>query len=381
MQATHQVQGYQVGQVLYMALELSLKKWKVCFGDGGGRRRLVTVAAGDRGKVVEQIERAKKALGLPDSAGVRSCYEAGREGFWVHRWLRSVGVDNAVVDSSSIEVNRRAKRAKSDRVDAAKLLELLERYFGGQRRAFSVVREPGVGLEDERRITRERERLIKERTAHRNRIRALLFAQGIGWDKCAAGEAELSALRDWQGQPLGAMLQAELGREWARLTQVQGQLCELQAEQLRRRRCGQGPLYERMRALMRLVAIGEQCAWGLVVEALGWREFANRRQVGACAGLSPTPYASGELRHEQGISKSGPARLRRLMIELGWLWVRHQPQSELSRWYARRFATQGARARRVGIVALARRLFIALWRYLDCGLIPAGARLKPGAVS
>jgi transposase len=364
-------QAYQAEGILYMSLELSLKQWKLSFGTGCARRRRVTVQAGDRQRVLEEVTKAKKHFGLADTALVRSCYEAGREAFWVHRWLKGVGIDNLVVDSCSIEVNRRRKRVKTDRVDGDKLLELLERYFAGHKRAFAVVRVPPQEVEDERQLSRGREQLTQERTALRNRITGLLFAQGVRWE----GQA-FEGLRDWEGQALGEQLMAQLKRDFARLQLVEEQLRAVKASQARRCRQLQDALHGRMRGLMKLRSLGQSSSWVLVLEMFGWRRFENRREVGAAAGLTPTPYCSGELAHEQGIGKNGLSRVRVLMIELAWMWRRHQPHSALSRWYEKRFAKQGARARRIGIVALARKLLIALWRYLQDGVIPEGACLK-----
>jgi transposase len=377
MHATRNNEVYGKAEALYLAHELSLKTWKLAFGDGS-RERMVTVPAGDVEAVLSEVSKTRARFGLPEAVPVRSCYEAGRDGFWLHRVLLEAGVDNVVVDSSSIEVNRRHRRAKSDRVDALKLLRLLIRYWQGERRALSVVRVPPPEWEDARRLHRERENVLKDRGRVRNRIRGLLATQGIvvkDWR-----EASPERLRQ-RGQgpagPLGAQLLEELERLWAQAALFDAQLKEVDEKrraQLREAHAG-GPL-ELIQLLMQLRAIGDVSAWVLVHELFGWREFRNRRELGACVGLTPTPYASGASQREQGISKAGSRRLRSLLVELAWGWLRWQPDSELSRWFRARF-DGGKRARKVGIVALARRLLVALWRLTRTGELPAGAVVKP----
>jgi transposase len=358
-----------------MALELSNRSWKVCFGDGRRRRRL-SVEAGDLDKLREQIEKAKKKLGLVQDCPVMSCYEAGRDGFWLHRYLLCQGVSNVVVDSSSIEVNRRQRRAKTDRLDVEALLRLLIRSVGGEERVWSVVRVPSRAAEEGQRLSRERDRLVKERGAHTSRMKSLLVTQGLRMELRGDFEGALERVRLWDGSGLSADLKAELIREWRRRQQVQEQIKALEAEQRARiEAAAEGPELL-IRQLMELKSVGWQTAWLLVTEVFGWRRFANRRELTGCVGLSPSPYNSGDDKREQGISKAGNRRVRRLLIELAWLWLRYQPDSEITQWYKRRWAGQGKRARRVGIVAAARRLVIVLWRYLESGVVPPGVVLQ-----
>jgi transposase len=368
------LQGKHTGEAgeLYMAFELGEKNWKLSLSDGARSPSHYTVAAGDTAVLLECIAKAKARCGLAPEARVHSCYEAGRDGFWLHRWLIARGIDNIVVDSSSIEVNRRARRAKTDRLDGDKLLAMLLRYAGGERRVWSVVRVPTLEQEDERRVHRELGRLGEERTAHINRIRALLVLHNL--------RVKYVGGRLWQrfwishAQELAPRVRAEIEREIERLSLVQKQMHTIEAEQ----RQALGANSETQVAqLVRLRAIGVSSGWVLVKELFGWRGFRNRREVAGCLGLVPSPYASGQSETEQGISKAGNRRVRALMVELAWCWLRYQPQSELSKWFTRRFAGGGKRLRRIGIVALARRLAIALWRYLEEGLIPQGAQLKP----
>jgi transposase len=281
-------------------------------------------------------------------------------------------VDNIVVDPASIEVNRRARRAKTDRLDADKLLAMLVRHHSGER-LWSVLREPSAGDEDARRAHRELQRLTHERIAHTNRISSLLVLHNLRPGIVIGG-------RDWPAwwnghrEQVPPTLRAELERQAVRLKLVKEQVRAIEAARARELAEGKQPLVAQ---LARLRAIGPKGAWVLVKEVFGWRHFANRRQLAGSLGLVPTPYSSGDSEIEQGISKAGNRRVRALLVELAWSWLRLQPGSALTRWFNRRFAGGGKRMRRVGIVALARRLAIALWRYMETGEIPAGARLKP----
>ncbi len=376
MTAVLQANDTTLAGVLYMALELSDKRWKLGFGNGV-KQRICTVDAGDWAGLHAQLAKAREKLGLAGDCRVVSCYEAGRDGFWIHRALSREGVHNLVVDSSSIEVNRRQRRAKSDRVDVRGLLRLLVRYVGGERGMLSVVRVPSLEEEDRRRLHRERQRLLKERGAHRARIRSLLVAHGVRLELEREFLQRLEQARGGvEGDALGAELKAELGREYQRYRLVDEQLQGLEREQMRRAEGAREGALGQVNQLMQLKGVGWQSSWLLVMEVFGWRVFGNAKQLGACAGLAPTPYASGECQREQGISKAGNRRVRSLMVELSWLWLRHQPASALSRWFEERFARGGKRMRRIGIVALARKLLIALWRYLEHGVMPEGAVLK-----
>ena len=368
-QAVLQGKDTAMEPALHMSLELGDKAWKLACSDGQRNPARFTLAAGDVAGVLQCIERAKARCGLSASASVHSCYEAGRDGWWLHRWLKSQGIDSIVVDSSSIEVNRHARRAKSDRLDADKLLQMLLRHRRGER-VWSVVHEPSPQAEDERRVHRELQRLTHEQTAHSNRIRALLVLHNLRPAQ-VGGRVWTVWWAAHQAQ-VPPLLRAEIEREGQRLELVRQQTRELQAQQ--RQQLAQQPLVQQ---LSRLRAIGLCGAWVLTKELFGWREFDNRRQLAGSVGLAPTPYASGDSRREQGISKAGNKRVRWLLVELSWRWLRLQPDSELTRWFNRRFAAGSKRIRRIGIVALARRLAVALWRYVQHGEMPAGALLKP----
>ena len=372
MTAVLQEQDTASSTVLYMVLELSNKSWKLGFSDGT-RSRQNTIDAGDFVALNEMIVRGKEKFRLPSECRIVSCYEAGRDGFWIHRALVEAGIENHVIDSSSIEVNRRKRRAKTDKVDVKSMLRLLQRYCNGEREAMSVVRVPSLAEEDDRRLHRERERLVKERGSHSARIQSLLVAHGIRLQVRPDFLERLESVKGGMGYELGADLKAELIREYERYQLVNEQIKALEKEQKQRAVEASSDAMKQINALMELKGIGWQSSWILVMEFFSWRRFQNRRQLGACAGLTPTPYSSGDSEREQGISKAGNRRIRSLLVELSWLWLRYQANSALSQWYQRRFAGGGKRMRRIGIVALARKLLIALWRYVDAGEIPEGA--------
>jgi transposase len=363
--------------VLYVAFELGDKDWKLAFTVGQGQKlRLRSLRARELPLLHAEIAKAKKRFGLPAEAPVRSCYEAGRDGFWLHRHLSSCGVDNLVVDSASIEVNRRQRRAKTDRLDAAKLVNLLLRYHGGESKVWCVVRVPSPAAEDARQLHRELEELKAERTAHGNRIKGLLASQGLSLPDIDKGFTEaLAKLRLWNGSAVPKDLQQRLLREYDRWQLLERQIKELENERRQRIRQDDTPHVDKVRDLLTLWGVGLNGAWLLVYELFAWRQFDNRKQVGGCVGLTPTPYQSGDSRREQGISRAGNRRLRRMLVELAWCWLRWQPDSELSRWYQRRFGAGNGRSRKVGVVAVARKLLIAFWKFLEHGELPAGAQL------
>jgi len=376
MKAILQDKDSAVGQVLYMALELSHKTWKLGLSNGE-KQRVKSIEAGDWAALRCAVSTAKVKLGCEPGCRVISCYEAGRDGFWVHRALTGEGVENHVVDSASIEVKRRRRQVKTDRVDVGSLLRLLIRFVNGERQALTSIRVPSVAEEDQRRLNRERKRLQKERSALVVRSKSLLVAHGIRLESMRQLPALLpEATAAVVGYALPPELTAELRRSYERFELVDAQLRELEREQQARVQAGETPAMKQVQQLMTLKGVSWQSSWPLVMEFFSWRDFANGKQVGACAGLTPTPFTSGDSEREQGISKAGNKRIRTLMVELAWQWLRHQPDSQLSRWYRERFGHGGKRWRRIGIVALARKLLLALWRYLETGQLPAGAVLK-----
>jgi transposase len=362
---------------LYLAFELGWDKWLLAFATEPAQKpRFRKIAARDVNALLQEIAKAKQRFGLPEDAPVYCCYEAGRDGFWLHRCLEAKGLHNVVVDSSSIEVNRRAKRAKSDPIDAGKLLNLLIRSDQGERKVWSVVRVPGIEDEDRRQLHRGLKDLQRQQTECSNRIKGLLASLGVDTAVSADFRRRLEELRDWQGQPVPAGLKGRLLQEYAVWEVLHGQVREAANEQERQVRDGPAPWLDKVRRLMGLRAVGVRSAWVLVAELFGWREIKNGKELGALVGLVPTPYASGQSEREQGISKAGHRHVRGLIVELAWMWLRLQPASKLSRWYQARFGSGNKRARKIGIVALARKLLVALWRYLDQGELPEGAAEK-----
>ena len=374
---TPRKKGSIIERVLHLAFELSQNKWKLGFSDGN-KMRFKSIVARSLEQLHEEIEKAQVRFKLRGKVRIVSCYEAGRDGFWLHRHLLSCGIENVVVDSSSLEVNRRKRRAKTDRIDARKLLGMLMRYHGGERRLWSVVNVPSVEAEDGRNLNRELEVLKKERTMHRNRLRGLLIQQGLEVTNPSAKKflQEVEALRSWDAEELPEDLKARIVREYERLRMVEEHIKILNKERERRVQLADKSSYRQVAQLRTLYGIGVTSSWDFVMEMFAWREFRNRRQVGAFPGLTPTPYDSGGSQREQGISKAGRGRIRALSIQIAWGWLRFQPQSKLSKWFWQRFGHGGKRMRRIGIVAVARRLLIDLWRYLEHGLIPEGARTR-----
>lgn len=361
---------------IYMALDLGRRRWTVGFLLPGDRdARLYQIAGGDRDALAELIARQHEKIGAARMRVV-SCYEAGRDGFWLDRWLKDRGVDNRVLDPASLEVPRRRRRVKTDRVDTVGLLRVLLRLDRGETELTRVLWVPDPAVEDARRRTRERERLVQERTGHRNRIQGLLATQGITGIKVGAVSwlERLAGARTGDGRAVGATLLAEIRREADRLALVERQVKEIEAE-IRAALKQDTPLAIGARRLQRFKGIAETFSSGLMHEAF-WRDFKNRRQVGGSFGLTPWPWDSGDTHLDQPISKVGNRRARTLATECAWMWTIHQPNSALTRWWRERFAGGSPRLRKIGIVALARKLMIALWRYLRDGVIPEGAIVK-----
>lgn len=367
-------------QVLAMSFELGATEWKMAFSPGLGQQpRHRTVAAGDLEAVTKEIAAAKARFKLPSDVRVVSCYEAGRDGFWIHRALELLGIENHVVDSAAIEVNRRARRAKTDRLDAAKLVGMLLRYLAGETRVWKVVRVPTEEEEDRRHLHRELKTVKGARTAVTNRIKGLLATVGVRLAEIAELPRLLERVRLWNGNPMPKWLKARVEREWQEREQLEQRIAELEKQRMELLRNGKDSGSECARKLHALRGMGPNASWLYSLEFFAWRGFRNRRQIGGLAGLTPTPYQSGVERREQGICKAGNRWMRSLAIEIAWGWLRYQPESELSRWYRERYGNGSTRLRKIGIVALARKLLIELWKYLQTGTPPAGAVLKKSA--
>jgi transposase len=378
MSATHTNQSTPTrAPVLYLAIELSGHSWKLAFTVGLGQKpRLRTISAGNTAQLILEISKAKDRFNLPEGTAVISCYEAGRDGFWLHRFLVHQGIENLVVDSASIEVNRRKRRAKSDGLDATKLVEMLIRWHNGERKVWRVVKVPSAQDEDNRQPHRDLMQLKGQRTEHVNRIKGLLAAVGLRIKVDATLPQQWDQLRQWDDQPVPEHLRQRILREFQQWQLVCRQIHDLELQRSKDIRTDSTAAGDKMRQLLQLKGIGETGAQVLVREIFGWRQIKNVRELGSLAGLTPTPYDSGGSRSEQGISKAGNRRVRWLLLELAWGWLRYQPCSELSRWFRRRFGEGNSRLRKVGIVAVARKLLIALWKYLELGMVPAGAVLR-----
>jgi transposase len=362
---------------LFVALELSKAKWLVGLhspmADKVSRH---TIAGGAAPALLMLIGAARQRAeaGLGGTVRVVTCYEAGYDGFWLHRLLVAHGIANQVIDPASLLVNRRARRRKTDRIDLAGLLRTLMAWHRGEPQVCSMVRVPSPEEEDRRRRGRERERLVKERVQHLGRVKGLLMTQGVrdfqparrGW------RDRLEALRTGDGRPLPDCLKAEIARECRRLALVDEMLDELERE---RDAASEGKAPQQAALRTKLRGIGPTSAHLLAGEVFH-RDFANRRQVAAYLGLEPSPWQSGQVDQDQGISKAGNRRARRVAIELAWLWLQHQPDSGLSRWFKDRVGVARGRVRRIMLVALARKLIVALWRYLASGVVPEGASMR-----
>ena len=365
---------------LFASLELSKSKWVVTMNSPGSEKfSRHSVEGGNGGCLLGLLSRWRAKAEERHGVAIKTVViqEAGLDGFWIHRLLLANGIESHVVDAGSIAVARRHRRAKTDSIDGETLLRTLMAWGRGERRVCSMVQAPSPEDEDRRRLTRERGTLVKERIQHTNRIRGLLSGQGVRDYNPLRGDCleRLEALRTGDGRPLPPLLKAEILRELDRIAVVTTQLATVE-------RARDALVHTEVEkpdtpagVLIKLKGIGPEFASLLWLEAL-FRSFANRRQVGAYGGLAPSPWQSGSIERDQGISKSGNHRLRRTMIELAWSWLRHQPNSALSRWFRARVGAAKGRIRRIAIVALARKLLVALWRYVTQGVVPEGAELK-----
>src|SRR3982751_3558061 len=365
---------------IYLALELTRRSWLVALhAPDAAKIELHRLPAGDGQAVLDLLARIRtrveRRTGV--SPHVSCCYEAGRDGFWLHRLLEAHGVRSHVMDPSSLRAARRARRAKTDRLDAQALLRALMAWTRGEPKVCSMVRPPSPEHEDERRLSRERGTLLKERLRLSNRIKGLCATQGIyDYEPLGADRRErLARLVTGDGRALPGRLPAGIGRQLDCLELVLRHLAEVEAVRDARAAQARQEGGSKLAALLRLKGIGPEVATVLELEVFH-RHFANRRDVAAYAGLAPSPHASGRASREQGISKAGNRRARKALIELAWLWLRHQPESALARWYRDRVGTTTGRVKRIAIVALARKLLVAIWRYVETGLVPAEAAVR-----
>ena len=361
---------------IFVSMELSRSKWLITSLSPGGGEKMSkhVVAGGDLAGLFERFrllqEKAQARTG--EDYRIVVIQEAGLDGFWIHRALEAEGIESHVVDPASIAVSRRARRAKTDKIDGEALVRALLAYKRGEPRVCSMVRPPSPEEEDRRRLVRERKALVAERVRHINRIKGLLFAQGVSGYEPAKRErgARLETLRTGDGRELPQRLKAQILRELDRLEQLLSQIKAVEAE--RDALIAEDEAAAPAKRLMALKGVGPEFGAVLWSECL-FRRFDNRRQVAAFAGLAPTPWQSGKIDREQGVSKAGSPRLRKTLIEMSWLWLNNQPQSALTLWFHKRVQLNGGRLRKPTIVALARKLLVALWKYVAAGVAIEGA--------
>ncbi|MCB1519144.1 MAG: IS110 family transposase [Hyphomicrobiaceae bacterium] len=364
-------------EIVFGAIELSKAKWLLAVQMSDLEQpSIYQLTGGDVDALIERLEavEAQHRKRTGRTLRIVVCYEAGYDGFWLWRVLQARGITCHVIDAASIEINRRRRRPKTDRIDAAKLVRVLRTWYRGEREVCSMVRVPTCEEEDLRRSHRERCRLVSEQTAHVNRIKGLLFAYGIRNLGCRCDRLVLDGLMTGDGRPLPERLKAEITREMVRLKQVQAQIAEVEKERDTVEASSAESEPKRHR-LLELRGIGPALA-SILTREVYYRAFENRRQVASYIGVTPSPYSSGQTERNSGISKAGNRLARYIMIEAAWLWLRHQPQSALSRWYALRTEGHTGRVRRIMLVGLARKLAVALWRYVETGLVPHGAITK-----
>ena len=366
---------------IFVSLELSRSTWLITslVPGGGDKMSKHSVRSGDVAELLTHFTKLQDKAHARAGASfpIIAIQEAGLDGFWVHRVLERAGIESYVVDAASILTSRRRRRAKTDRIDGEALLRTLLAHKRGEPRVCAMVRAPSPEEEDRRRLCRERRTLVAERVAHVNRIKGLLFAQGIcDYEPLRSDRRQrLEALRTGDGRPLPPYLKAQIGRELDRLELLLEQLKTVEAERNALLEPANDVAPVAVKALAALRGIGPELTAMLWSECL-FRSFRNRRQIAAYAGLAPTPWQSGSVQHEQGVSKSGNPRLRSTMIQLAWLWLRHQPTSELSLWFRERVRRNGGRGKKTAIVALARKLLVALWKFSSSGVVIEGAMMK-----
>jgi transposase len=366
---------------VYVAIELSVSSWVVAVRPTGTEKsRLHRLEGGDTASLLKVIAESQLLASskLGRTANVACCFEAGRDGFWLHRWLTAQGIPTYVLEPTSILVNRRARRAKTDRLDAEGMLRVLATWLSGDRHVCSMVRVPTPNEEDAKRPHRERAQLVQDKARIENRIEALLFTQGIrsrpslrSWDR------DVAALRTGDGRALPPLLLAELDRLRRRLILVLELIRELESDRAIALDVDKAvdPMVAKITALQRVRGIGENFAAVLVREVF-YRSFDNRRQLASYVGITPMPYQSGGMDRDRSISRAGNPRARTTMIQLAWLWLRYQPDSALATWFRKRVGMLQGRTRRIAIVAMARKLLIALWRYVETGIVPDGIEIR-----
>lgn len=366
-------------RTLYIAFDLSRSKWQLALSDGIAKPRDVVVdrtcVSQAKAQFIKEVAAAKVRFGLPDDAPVSAVFEAGRDGFWISRWLDTAGVTCTVIDPASITVDRKAKQRKTDQIDARKLLSLLVDHASG-RAPLHPVQVPSADDEDARTLQRLLDKLLAAKERLTNRILAVLFGQGIDRKYDIWLKDDIATLVTGDERHLGPIVQRELLILCKQVEMLQQDIDDLEQERAKALAAPVTETQKVARNLEALSAIGPIGAWTLAHELFGWRNFANGKHLASYLGLTPTPWASGDMSRDQGISKAGPSRIRALMIQLAWSWLRYQPESPISLWFGERWAKGGKRSRRQGIVAVARKLCVLLWRYATQGVVPDGVMLK-----
>lgn len=365
---------------ILIAIELSLSSWLVAvLLPDAEKSRLHHIEGGDRSALLALISdlRSRTSVRLRRTVDVACCFEAGRDGFWLHRLLTAHGIATYVLEPTSILVARRARRAKTDRLDAEGMLRVLATWLGGDRQVCSMVRVPTPEEEDAKRPHRERERLVQERERIENRMEALLFTQGIrGRPSLRSWERDIAKLRTGDGRALPPLMEAELNRLRRRLMLILELIRETEAERAEAvATSADDATNQKVLSLQRIRWIGANFSAVLVREVL-YRSFANRRQLASYVGIAPMPYQSGGMDRDRSISRAGNPRARTTLIQLAWLWLRYQPGSALSNWFRDRVGSLQGRTRRIAIVAMARKLLIALWRFVETGVMPDGVEFR-----
>ncbi len=370
-----QEECYPKQERLYVAFELSKAKWRVKCSVGGKKRISGSMNPGNKSDLVSILRRAKKKFDLSEDVQLLSCIEAGRDGFWPHRFLEQQGFENVVVDPASIKVSRRGRRAKTDKIDVEKLLtELVRFHRGDDDDVFRTAHVPSHEDENDRHVHRELQQLQNSRQRERNRVRSLLATEGVKLPgDLMKALASVEELRTWSGDALPAMMVHRLVSKREQLQLYEAQIKEIVDFQVASAKAAQTEKMEKIAKLMTLRGIAVRTSWIVVMESLGWKKFKNRKQVGASIGLCGTPYNTGESEREQGISKAANKRLRTKMIEIAWFWVRYQPDSSITKWFEKKFGGQSKRSRRVGIVGVARKLMSQFWHFLEHDVDPPGA--------
>ena len=366
---------------LIAVIEMSQSSWLVAGVVPGIERHPTKKLTPDEAALLRLLQRWRDEAGRAGQAITRItvAFEAGRDGFWLARWLRARGIEAHVIHSTSVAVSRDHRRPKTDRLDTELLKRAFLGWLRGEREHCSMAAVPTLDQEDAKRPNREREGLVGERTRIVNRMKSTLARLGVRHFKPTLRKAaeRLSLLRTPEGTPVPPNTLAELRRDMARLHFVIAQIRQIEASRLEQLHCRATERNNVMVVLLaRVIGVGIETADMLVNEILS-RNLRDRRAVARYAGLTGSPDESGARRRQKGLAKAGSARVRRGMIQLAWRFLKFQKNSALAKWYAARTIDAGRGSRKIMVVALARKLLIALWKLVNTGEIPEGVALRP----